>query len=108
MADMHEIAARYGMTPIGGPGAERKPNQEKVIWRWIPEKKKYDENDPHRHDDIAEEYAIEMEEKADAGLIVLGKYRGRWLANPSGRPVIAKLLADSGVKIELPKRRDDW
>jgi len=92
------------MTGQGIPGH----NPANIVWTWVPETKKYDEKDPHRFDDIAEEYAVEIKEKADAGLILWGKYRGKWQANPSGRAVIAKILAERGIKIEPPKARDDW
>jgi len=76
---------------------------ENIIWRWEPEEKKYDKNDPHRHDDVAEEYVIERNAKADSGIILWGKYHGNWVANPNGRPAIVKLLADAGADLELPR-----
>jgi hypothetical protein len=78
-----------------------------VIWRWTPETKEFDENDPRCNDDIAEEYAIGKIETADAGIILWGKYRGEWVVNPwSSRPVIVKLLSELGQDIELPKHRN--
>lgn len=77
-----------------------------VIWRWTPETKKYDKSDPRRHDDIAEEYAVGKIDTADAGIVVWGKYRGEWHANPSLRPVVVKLLSEIGHDIELPEYRE--
>jgi len=80
---------------------------QNVIWRWTPGKISFDENDPHRHDDVAEEYAIEQCEDASAGLVVWAKYHGEWMANPwSERPIIAVLLAELDFPIQVPKRRD--
>lgn len=50
--------------------------------------------------DMAEEYAVVAEEKANAGLIVYGKYGGVWCANPwSTRFLIRTLLENSGVSL---------
>jgi hypothetical protein len=105
---MDEIAEKHGMVATGGRGAEREPDPEKVIWRWAPERKKFDENDPHRHDDIAEEYVIEARPDADSGIVTLARYHGVW--SPffwSERPIIVKLLAETGIKIELPRQVED-
>lgn len=48
--------------------------------------------------DMAEEYAVVVDEKANAGLIVYGKYNGVWRGNPwSTRFLIRILLENSGV-----------
>lgn len=50
--------------------------------------------------DMAEEYAVIAEEKANAGLIVYGKYKGVWRLNPwSTRFLIRILLEKSGVSL---------
>lgn len=75
-----------------------------VIWRWKPDEKEYDTNDPRRHDDVAEEYAIERDPDVDAGIIEWAKYHGVWSPNPwTSRPVIAKLLAENGIDIPVPR-----
>jgi hypothetical protein len=80
-----------------------------VVWRWTPDPQQYSEID-----DIAEEYAIERRPEATAGIILWGKYRGGWRANPSGRAVIAKLLSDLGKteevmleKVEMDRNKID-
>ena len=75
-----------------------------IIWQWKPETKPYDLDDLHRHDDIAEEYVIEMVESADSGIVLWGKFRGDWVIPWSARPVITKLLNESGKNITVPKR----
>jgi len=75
-----------------------------IIWRWTPEKTLYDEKDPRRFDDVAEEYLITRNVKANSGIICFAKYRGEWQANPfSTRPIITKLLSEIGINIPLPK-----
>ena len=50
--------------------------------------------------DMAEEYAVVVDEKANAGLIVYGKYNGVWRVNPwSTRFLIRILLENSGVSL---------
>lgn len=50
--------------------------------------------------DMAEEYAVVADEKANAGLIVYGKYNGVWRVNPwSTRFLIRILLENSGVSL---------
>ena len=50
--------------------------------------------------DMAEEYAVVYYEKANAGLIVYGKYGGVWRVNPwSTRFLIRILLENSGVSL---------
>ena len=50
--------------------------------------------------DMAEEYAVVADEKANAGLIVYGKYSGVWRVNPwSTRFLIRVLLENSGVSL---------
>lgn len=50
--------------------------------------------------DMAEEYAVVADEKANAGLIVYGKYNGVWCVNPwSTRFLIRILLENSGVSL---------
>jgi hypothetical protein len=50
--------------------------------------------------DMAEEYAVIADEKANAGLIVYGKYGGVWRVNPwSTRFLIRILLENCGVSL---------
>lgn len=50
--------------------------------------------------DLADEYAIVADKRANAGLIVYGKYNGVWRANPwSTRFLIRVLLENSGVPL---------
>ena len=50
--------------------------------------------------ELAEEYAVIADEKANAGLIVYGKYGGVWRVNPwSTRFLIRILLENSGVSL---------
>lgn len=50
--------------------------------------------------DMAEEYVVVADEKANAGLLVYGKYNGTWRANPwSTRFLIRVLLENSGVPL---------
>ena len=50
--------------------------------------------------DMAEEYAVIVDEKANAGLIVYGKYNGVWRENPwSTRFLVRILLENSGVSL---------
>ena len=52
--------------------------------------------------DMADEYAIVVDEKANAGIIVYGKYNDKWNANPwSTRFLIRLLLENMGVHISL-------
>jgi hypothetical protein len=81
------------------------PDNDLIIWRWSPETKDFDKEDPHRHDQTALEYAIEKCDTADAGIVVWGRYRHGWVCNPMERAVIVKLLFDLGHNIELPKAR---
>ena len=78
---------------------------ENVIWKWKPDVREYDPEDPRRHDDVAEEYAIELCETAfSGGLIVWAKYSGEWEPNPwMARPVIAKLLSELKYNVTLPE-----
>jgi hypothetical protein len=78
---------------------------ENIIWRWAPTVREYDEDDPHRWDDVAEEFAIQKRDEANCGLIVWAKYNGVWEANPwSDRAVIAKLLIELNYNVTLPGR----
>ena len=53
--------------------------------------------------DLAEEYAVCADEKANAGLIVYGKYNGNWRANPwSTRFLVRDLLEKIGISISVP------
>lgn len=53
-----------------------------------------------RLQDLAEEYAICADEKANAGLIVYGKYNGVWRVNPwSTRFLVRDLLEKIGIVI---------
>lgn len=77
---------------------------ENIIWRWTPATKEYDENDPHRYDDVAEGYVIVRVPEASSGIICYAKYRGIWEPNPfTSRPVIAKLLSELGMGIKIPE-----
>jgi len=50
--------------------------------------------------DMAEEYAVVADEKANAGLMVYGKYSGVWRPNPwSTRFLIRILLENCGVSL---------
>jgi len=50
--------------------------------------------------DMADEYAIVQDSKANAGLIVYGKYNGVWRPNPwSTRFLIRDLLSKIGIEI---------
>ena len=50
--------------------------------------------------DMAEEYAVVSDEKANAGLIVYGKYNGVWRLNPwSTRFLIRILLENCGIPL---------
>jgi hypothetical protein len=51
------------------------------------------------YDDLAEEYIVVRDEEAVSNLIVWGRFNGRWIANPSGRPVIRELLRRFGISI---------
>lgn len=52
--------------------------------------------------DMAEEYAVVADEKANAGLIVYGNYNGVWRVNPwSTRFLIRILLENSGVSLPI-------
>lgn len=46
-------------------------------------------------DDIADEYVVEQNDDAYAGLVIYGKYQGRWVTNPSARAVVRQLLIES-------------
>jgi hypothetical protein len=53
-----------------------------------------------RLQDMADEYAIVADEKANAGLIIYGKYNGVWRPNPwSTRFLIKDLLEKLNIKI---------
>jgi hypothetical protein len=53
--------------------------------------------------DLAEEYAVCADEKANAGLIVYGKYNGTWRVNPwSTRFLVRDLLEKIGISISNP------
>ncbi len=45
-------------------------------------------------DDIAEAYAIEVASDVPGGCIIWGLYHGRWVANVSGRWIIAHLMQE--------------
>ena len=50
--------------------------------------------------DLAEEYAVCADEKANAGRIVYGKYNGTWRVNPwSTRFLVRDLLEKIGISI---------
>ena len=49
--------------------------------------------------DMASEYAIVSDPKANGGLIVYGKYRGQWVPNPATRFLIRVLLENSGIAL---------
>ena len=77
---------------------EKEPT-ENILWSWTPSKELRDYCDKMEIlSDIAEEYRIQkLPDKYPAGLMVWGKYHGKWHANPNERHVIAELLRQRGV-----------
>ena len=66
-------------------------DDHRVLWRWTPGPEAR-----NRLWDVANEYAV-LEVEGDSGVMLMGRYGGRWLANPpSARPVIAELLRRAG------------
>ena len=49
--------------------------------------------------DLASEYAIVAAPEANGGLIVYGKYRGKWVPNPATRFLIRALLENMGIAL---------
>lgn len=51
--------------------------------------------------DMAEEYMIEANPKANGGIVIYGKYRGEWVVNPySTRFLVCALLKKLDVKFQ--------
>ncbi len=76
-----------------------KEPSENIIWMWAPSeelKKHCDEMEILS--DLAEEYRIQkIPDKYIGGVMVWGKYRGEWYANPNERYIIAELLRQMNV-----------
>lgn len=75
--------------------AEKRPEDLDIIFRFSP----LEGDNVTGHDDLAEEYMVERCPGADSGLVVWCKYWGKWIANPSCRPVIRQLFRNFGIKI---------
>jgi hypothetical protein len=69
--------------------AERK---ERTIYHWkVPD----DHPNFTGHDDVADEYRVIENLEAARSIVVEGKYRGEWIANPwSTRALIRHLLEE--------------
>ncbi len=63
---------------------------EEVVWRWTVPPDLHSEAD-RLYADICDEYAILRVETPTSTMLV-GRYGGRWVCNPSARPVLAGLL----------------
>ena len=70
-----------------------------LIYQWkVPEDyKKY-----KKHEDIAQEYRVYKDDKADCGIIIYAKYREEWVCNPfSCRALVYHLLKILHLKQQL-------
>lgn len=63
-----------------------------IVYRFTPKPS----DDITGYDDIADEYIVLREKKADGGLVIYGKHRGEWHANPNARHVVRRLLIELG------------
>lgn len=67
-------------------------NGRRVLYRFIA---KPVDREAFPSDDTADEYLVIEEPKATSGgLVVYGKYHGKWVANPTLRPVVRQLLTE--------------
>jgi hypothetical protein len=65
-----------------------------IIWRWTPP---LEERESPNYSDTADEYLIEAVPEALSGIVLWGRYHGRWIANPGCRQVIRELLRVAGL-----------
>ena len=68
--------------------------EKDIVLRFTPKR-----NERSLYEDVAEEYIIARLPRANSGLVVYGKYHGKWNANPTSRPVIRELQNRLGIEI---------
>lgn len=83
------------LTPEEIAIAEDRPEELDIVFRFSPSPI----DNVTGYDDLAKEYIVTRCADADSGLIVWGRFDVRWIANPSGRPVIRELLRRLGISI---------
>ena len=71
----------------------------KLIYQWkVPE----DYHKYSKHEDIADEYRVYQDDKANCGVIIYALYNGEWVCNPfSVRALVFHLLKVLDLKQQL-------